>query len=54
VSGDVKDAAKLARRQRIEIEKLTGKPVVAPASMQLEKDGGLWVLPPRDDERAGD
>ena len=51
VTRDVDDAARLARQQRLEIEKLTGKPVVSATNMQIEKDGGLWgLLPPADED----
>jgi len=47
IARDVDDAATLARKNREEIERLTGEPVVSATNMMIEKDGGLWsLLPP--------
>lgn len=48
---DVDMGASIARNQRLEIEGITGKPVVSPVNMQIERDGGLWGLLPPPDER---
>jgi DNA-damage-inducible protein D len=50
IARDVDDAAELARKNRVELERLTGQPVVSSVNMTIEKDGGLWsLLPPPDD-----
>lgn len=50
VARDVDDAGGLAKRNRLEIEKLIGEPVVSPANMLHERAGGLWSLLPAPDE----
>ncbi len=39
---DVIDAGQIAGENRRRIEEITGKPVVSPRNMAIEKDGGLW------------
>ncbi len=47
IARDVDDASTLAKKNRIELERLTGQPVVSATNMLIEKDGGLWsMLPP--------
>lgn len=42
ITRDVDDAGHIAGLKRLEIERLTGKPVVSPRNMTIERDGGLW------------
>ncbi len=50
IAHDVDDGGELAHKQRLEVEKLTGKPVVSSTNLTVEKDGGLWGLLPPPDE----
>lgn len=43
ITRDVDDAGDIAAKQRREIERLTGKPVVSSRDMAIERDGGLWA-----------
>lgn len=46
IAADVDQAGAIARDKRLEIEHVTGKPVISPTNMLNEPDGGLWGMLP--------